>query len=183
MPVDVAADAIQQIRDWPMSQLQPCLSDPSEPIRALAVELLGRFQSVESVENLVEFLERDPATSVRVRAARALGRIGSPRAVLPLVACVGSGPAALRAEAISTLGRMGSPAAVPSLRITLLGPSPLLSQAAADALSSIAPVGIEVLQEIADDDRHPAGSTARRALAAGKAKASGRLPEPSPLPG
>jgi HEAT repeat protein len=183
VPVDVAADAIQQIRDWPMSQLQPCLSDPSEPIRALAVELLGRFQSVESVEDLIDFVEGDPATGVRVRAARALARIGSPRAVPPLVACVQSGPPALRAEAISALGRMGAAAAVPSLRLTLLGPSLQLSQAAANALSAIAPQGIQVLQEIADDDRHPAGSTARRALAAGKAMGPGRLPEPSPLSG
>ncbi len=183
LPVDVAADAIQQIRDWPVSHLQPCLTDPSEAIRALAVELLGRSQSVESVDVLVDFLEADPAPAVRVRAARALGRIGSPRGVQPLVGSVHSGPPALRAEAVSALGRLGSPAAIPSLRIALLGPSPLLSQTAAAALAAIAPRGIEVLQEIADDDSHPARTTARRALAVAQTKGAGRTREPSPLVG
>ena len=72
-----------------------------------------------------------------------------------------SGRAALRAEAVAALGRMGAVAAVPTLRVTLLGPSLPLSQAAATALSAIAPKGIEVLQEIADDHSHPAAAVAR----------------------
>jgi len=183
LPVDVAADAIGHIRDWPVSLLQPCLTDPSESTRALAVELLGRLRSLDSVEALLERLEGDPAPGVRVRAARALGRIGSSRAIAPLIDCMHSGPEALRVEAASSLGRLGTPAAIPTLRATLLGPSPRLSEASAAALSAIVPRGIDVLEEIADDPSHPAGSTARRALAARQALASGVIPAPSTLAG
>ncbi|HVF13202.1 MAG TPA: HEAT repeat domain-containing protein [Acidimicrobiales bacterium] len=179
LPLDVAADAIQQIRDWPVSLLHPCLADPSEPTRALAVELLGRFQALDSVGALIEILERDPSTIVRVRAARALGRIDSPHAVQSLMRCVHLGPGELRVEAVRALGRLGATAAVPTLRVTLLGPSLQLSQAAAASLSAIVPRGVEVLQEIAGDHLHPAASIARRALAAEAALAAGLLPEPS----
>jgi HEAT repeat protein len=181
VPVDVAADAIQQICDWPVSVLEPCLSDPSDRTRALAVELLGRFQATGCVGALVEVLQQDPAPGVRVRAARALGRIGSPRAVPALLHSVHSGSAALRAEAVSALGRLGAVTAVPTLRVALLGPSLRVSGAAAMALHGIGPQGIEVLREIADDDRHPAADLARRTLAAGQARAAGPRPEPTPL--
>ena len=62
--------------------------------------------------------------------------------------------------------------AVPSLRVSLLGPSLLLSEAAAAALSAISPAGVEVLRDIAEDNRHPAGATARQALAARDALSS-----------
>ena len=179
VPIDVAADAIQQIRDWPVSLLHPCLADPSEATRALAVELLGRFHALESVGELIEVLEGDPSSAVQVRAARALGRIGSPRAIQPLIGFVTVGPGPLRAEAIASLGLLGAAAAVPTLRVTLLGPSQQLSQAAATAMCAIKPRGVEALQEIANDHTHPAGSIARRALAAGQDLAVGLVPEPS----
>jgi len=181
VPVDVAADAIQQIRDWPVSLLTPCLSDPSEPTRALAVELLGRFQALDGVNAVIDLLESDPATAVRVRAARALGRIGSPHAVQPLIRCVRSGPVALRAEAMSALGRMGAVAAVPVLRVTLLDHSQRLDEVAAHALAAIGPQGVAVLEDIATDRSHPAGAACRRAMAARHALAAGLQPEPSPL--
>jgi HEAT repeat protein len=164
VPLDEAADAIHQIRDWPVSLLQPCLSDPSEPTRALAVELVGRFHDLESVDILLGVLSDDSSTGVRVRAARALGRIGSPRSVEGLMACVHVGPPDLRAESIAALGRMGAAAAVPSLKVALLGSSLVLSQAAAAALSAITPKGVAVLEEIAIDHSHPAAAVARRAL-------------------
>ena len=164
IPVDVVADAIQQIRDWPLSALYPCLTHPSESTRALAVELLGRVQALENLPQLVDLLEHDPVTEVRVRAARALGRTGSPRAVEPLMNCVPSGPAALVAEAVSALGRLGATAAVPTLRVTLLGPSPALVQTAVAALAAIEPQGVELLHEIAADQYHPACTAARAEL-------------------
>ncbi len=178
LPIDVAADAIQQIRDWPVSLLPPCLDSPCDATRGLAVELLGRFHALDSVDDLLEVLEADPSPGVRIRAARALGRIGSPRSVQPLIAVVHVGPGALRAEAVTALGRVGAVAAVPTLRVTLLGPSLPLSEAAATALSAIAPRGLEVLHEIADDQAHPAAVIARTALADRHALVSGRSPEP-----
>lgn len=170
LPVDVAADAIQSIRGWPLSLLVPCLSNSSERTRAVAVELVGRSQATESVPALIQLLERDPAPAVRVRAARALGLIGMPQAVKPLIASLLSASEPLQAEAVAALGRLGDATAVPALRPILLGSSRPLSQAAAAALAAIDPEGVDVLREIANDDHHanghPAGSTARRALVA-----------------
>jgi HEAT repeat protein len=160
----VVADAIQQIRDWPVSVLHPCLGHPSESTRALAVELLGRVQALDSLPALVDRLEHDPADEVRVRAARALGRTGSPRAVGPLIDCVPGGPPALVAEAVAALGRLGATSAVPTLRTTLVGPSPALVHAAVAALAAIEPQGVELLQEIAADRYHPACTAARAEL-------------------
>ena len=182
LPVDGAAEAIHQIGDWSVSLLHPCLADQCESTRALAVELLGQFHNLESVDAIVEILADDQSTAVRVRAARALGRIGSPRAIQPLIDCVASGPGAVKAEAIAALGKLAAVAAVPTLRVTLLGPSQHLSQAAAGALAAITPKGVEILQEIADDQLHPAASTARRELAAGRALAESGPSDPSLQP-
>ena len=172
IPVDVAADAIQQIHDWPVSQVHPSLVDRSASIRALAAEVAGRCQAIDTVPVLIDLLENDLDPEVRVRAARALGRIGSPRALYSLIDCVSSGPGALRTEAVAALGRMGASAAVPTLRITLLTPSPQLVQSAAAALSAIEPNGVDLLLEIADDAHHPAATAARRALAARDARSA-----------
>jgi len=172
LPIDVAADAIQQIRDWPVSQLQPMLSDPTGATRGLAVELLGRVHALDSVPALLDILAGDQDSEVRVRAARALGRIGSPRAVHILIENVPTGPPRLQMEAISALGKLGVATAVPTLRVALLSPSAELSRVAAAALCTIAPTGVELLQEISDDDHHPARVTAHRALAAHAARAA-----------
>jgi HEAT repeat protein len=179
LPVDVAADAIQSIRGWPISLLQPCLSDPSERARSLATELLGRAHALDRVDDLIDLLECDPSAAVRARAARALGVIGSPGAIEPLIACLASGPPSAQAEAVFALGRLGAADAVPALHRALLGPSRGLSLAAATALSSISPDGVVALQEVADDERHPAGAVAREALAGPRAVsdvAGGRSP-------
>jgi HEAT repeat protein len=176
IPVDVAADAIQQIRDWPLSVLHPCLTHPSESTRALAVEMLGRTQALENLTELLDILQNDPSTDVRVRAIRALGRTGSPRAVEPLMECVPSGPPAMVAEAVSALGRLGATAAVPTLRVTLLGPSPALMQTAVAALAAIEPLGVELLHEIAADQYHPACTAARAELVRNQARARATTP-------
>jgi HEAT repeat protein len=166
IPVDVVADAVEQIRGCPESLLRQCILDPSASTRAVSAELLGRLQVLDAVGDLIDVLESDPAPHVRVRAARALGRLESPRAIRPLLACLESGSPALRAESASALGRLGSPAAIPELRMMLLGPSLRMSELAAQALSTIVPQGLATLQHIAEDDHNVAAAVARRTLAA-----------------
>jgi HEAT repeat protein len=166
IPVDVVADAIEQIRDCPVSLLRQCMLDPSASARSVGAELLGRLHVLDAIGDLIDVLEGDPAPHVRVRAARALGRLESPRAIRPLLACLESGTPALRAETASALGRLGSPAAIPELRMMLLGPSPRMSELAAQALATIVPQGLAALEDLADDDRHTAAAVARKVLAA-----------------
>lgn len=164
LPVELAADAIAAIGDCPVSVLRQGLRSPSVPTRALAVELVGRLRALEATADVIGLLGADPSVEVRARAARALGRAGSPDAVTPLRACLDDASAALRAQAVVALGRLGAAEAVGGLRVMLLGPSRQLAELAAEALGGIEPGGMDVLVEVAEGDDEAAG-TARRVLA------------------
>ena len=172
IPVDVVADAIFEIRECPLPVLRQGLESPSVPTRTVAVELLGRFQALSAAEDIIDLLHNDPSVEVRARAARSLGRMGSPKAMQPLLSCVESGPVAMRAQAIWALGEIGAPEALPVLRATLLGPSHHMSELAADALAAMGPPGIGVLTGIGPDE----GSAA---IIAGRALAARRTLQPS----
>ena len=165
-PVDVVADAVEAIRDCPIEVVWRGLDDPSVPARSVAVELLGRLQVLDAVDDLIGVVGHDPKLEVRVRAVRALGRLGSPPVVETLVGCLLGGPPKMRTEAVRALGGLGSPEAVPALLMLLLGDSFGLSVAAAEALAAISPLGVTVLEGVAVDEHHPAAPRARRALAA-----------------
>lgn len=165
VPVDVVADAIFEIRDCPVALLTAGLQSPSVPMRAVTVELLGRFQALAAADDVIDLLANDPSVEVRARAARSLGRMGSPRATKALLACVDNGPIAMRAQAIWALGEIGAPEALPVLRATLLGASHHMGELAADALSAMGPSGVEVLTQIAPGAGEPA-AMALRVLAA-----------------
>jgi HEAT repeat protein len=55
--------------------------DPSDQVRAAAVEALGRVGLARAVQPLVERALRDPTPHVRAQAAAALGRMGAANAV------------------------------------------------------------------------------------------------------
>jgi HEAT repeat protein len=171
VPIDVVAGAVVAIRECPVSLLREGLASPSVPTRALAVELLGRFQALAAADEVIQLLHHDPSVEVRARAARALGRMGSPRAVQPLLASVDEGPVAMRAQAIWALGEMGAQEALPVLRSTLLGRTHHLSDLAADALAVMGPKGRRVLAEVAAGDS-PAAPIAARAMTAPRALSS-----------
>ncbi|HVL05603.1 MAG TPA: HEAT repeat domain-containing protein [Acidimicrobiales bacterium] len=165
VPVDVVASAVAEIRECPVPLLREGLASPSVPRRALTVELLGRFQALVAADEVIDLLHSDPSVEVRARAARSLGRMGSPRAVQPLLGCVEDGPVATRAQAIWALGEMGALDAIPALRTTLLGSSHHLGELAADALAAMGPAGLRVLGEIAGGSGS-AAPVAARTLAA-----------------
>ena len=165
VPIDVVAGAVAEIRECPVPLLREGLASPSVPTRALSVELLGRFQALVAADEVIDLLHNDPSVEVRARAARSLGRMGTPRAVQPLLSCVEDGPVATRAQAIWALGEMGALEALPALRNTLLGSSHHLGELAADALAATGPSGIQALTEIAAGGG-TAAPLAARALAA-----------------
>lgn len=149
VPVDVVAGAVAEIRECPVPLLREGLASPSVSTRALTVELLGLFQVLVAADEVISLLHNDPSVEVRARAARSLGRMGSPRAVKPLLGCVEAGPVATRAQAIWALGEMGALEALPVLRTTLMGSSHHLGELAADALAAMGPAGVQALDEIA----------------------------------
>ncbi len=161
MPFDVVADAVFQIRDCPVSLLRQGLKSHSMPTRAVTVELLGRFQALVAAEDVIGLLHHDPSVEVRARAARSLGRMGSPRALPPLLICLNDGPVAVRAMTIWALGEIGGPEARSALRSTLTGPSHQVRGLAAEALAGLGPTGMEVLTEVAASDRTGSAAAAR----------------------
>ena len=167
MPFDVVAEAVFQIRDCPVSLLRQGLKSRSMPTRAVTVELLGRFQALVAAEDVIGLLHHDPSVEVRARAARSLGRMGSPRALPPLLVCLNDSPVAVRAMTIWALGEIGGPEARSALRSTLLGPSHQVRWLAAEALAALGPPGFDVLTEVASS--HGTGSAAAaRALSSRK---------------
>jgi HEAT repeat protein len=173
VPIDVVAGAVAEIRECPVPLLREGLTSPSVPKRALTVELLGRFQALVAADEVIDLLHHDPSVEVRARAARSLGRMGSPRAVKPLLGCVEDGPVATRAQAIWALGEMGALEALPILRTTLEGSSHHLGELAADALAAMGPPGIVALREIAAGGGSAAPLAARTLAAQRSLQASG----------
>ncbi len=161
MPFDVVADAVFQIRDCPVSLLRQGLKSRSMPTRAVTVELLGRFQALGAAEDVIDLLHHDPSVEVRARAARSLGRMGSPRALPPLLVCLNDGPVAVRAMTIWALGEIGGPEARSALRSTLLGPSHHVRWLAAEALAALGPAGFDVLTEVAASETTGSAAAAR----------------------
>ncbi len=174
LPVDLVADAIIQIRDCPMSVLRQGLQSRSVPTRALTVELLGRFQALAASDDIVGLLHRDPSVEVRARAARALGRMGSPRSVDALLASIDDGPLAMRVQAVWALGEIGDPRTAPVLARLLVGPTRQLTDAAAVALAAMGAAGVDVLEHAAKGEGHAAAVSAQALTARSELEPSHR---------
>lgn len=88
------------------------LKDPSSQINRHAAYELGESKDVRAVPALIECLDHEDIHLRRI-AARALGKIGSPEAVMPLVEvlCRSNQPQQVQIAAISALGCIGDPRA------------------------------------------------------------------------
>jgi HEAT repeats len=106
--------------------------------RAAAAELLGAAGQDTAVDRLVTLLH-DRTAEVRLVAARALGRIGAPRAAGPLVTALGEGRVPVQVAAQALL-RIGAPAG-PALTAALDSPSPLVRVTAVEILGRVGAVG------------------------------------------
>jgi HEAT repeat protein len=166
IPVDAVADAILEIQSCPVSIFRLGLDSPAEPRRAASVELLGRLQALDATDDVIGVLRHDPSPEVRARAARCLGRLGTPRAVGPLLDCLRDGPPLARAQAVWALGEIGAVEAIPTLRGVVREPSPRMSGLAATALMAMGPPGVRELNRLSAGTGSPA-TTAADVLAAG----------------
>lgn len=73
-----------QFQEVPQTEINRCLQqlrDPDERVRADSVLQLGRFKALSTVDPLAATLAGDRSPMVREAAARALGLIGSPKAL------------------------------------------------------------------------------------------------------
>jgi HEAT repeat protein len=81
----------------------------------VAAEILGELKYAKGVGPLIRSLQNDENFSVRWRAANALGKIGDPRAVEPLIQALKDEKLDVRGYAAIALGRIGEIHALPYL--------------------------------------------------------------------
>jgi HEAT repeat protein len=142
------------------------VAEAREPaIRSIGAEVLGLRGTMEATGLLVGMIGNDPSMEVRIRSARALGRIGSDAAVDPLTAVLSSDVPELRAVAARALGQVGSSRAVPALVDCLGDPTHRVAVNAAESLTGLGDAGHRALSSVAESgDARPA-AYAREALA------------------
>jgi HEAT repeat protein len=109
------SNADQQINSWEAPSHQPVLvllrqGDPC--IQGFAAYALGEVKCSQAVDDLIDML-KSPNMHLRHIAARALGKIGDAKAVMPLieVLCCQKEAVVVQTAASLALGRLGDPRA------------------------------------------------------------------------
>jgi len=115
---------------------QPVLADED------LLEALGECQNAGSAEVLIPYL-RDPRSTLRRTAARALGRLGD-RAAVPalLEAAQEAGDSDLRRSALQALRSLEAPEAEPAAADALFDPHPAVRTAAGELVASLQMYGL-----------------------------------------
>ncbi|HEX5533368.1 MAG TPA: HEAT repeat domain-containing protein [Actinomycetales bacterium] len=163
IPPRIVATAVTGIGSAAYPALEASLRAEAELERAVAAEICGLTAAVPTVPALIRIVLDDPALEVRIRAARALGRIGAPIALRPLLLAVDdANPLPLRVVAAKALGELGSDEAVPGLARLAADPAHRLAANAAAALTRCGPKGLLALRAMVNQ---PDGAHAREALA------------------
>ncbi|GIH97808.1 HEAT repeat domain-containing protein [Planobispora siamensis] len=158
VPFQLVAQALIRLGSGARPALVKALSYDDPAQRAVAVEVLGLIGAVETAKVLVRVLAGDASTDVRVRAARALGRLGTPVCLDALLHATGPGhPHAVRVEAAAALGDLGSPRAVPTLQELLADPR---YQVAHNAALSLARLGGPATAALTETLTERAGTSA-----------------------
>jgi HEAT repeat protein len=140
--VRLGAEAAAPLRD----ELGYALKDNDTRRAMLAALALGLLGDVAASALLVDALDARNPGSVRSAAAEALGRIGAPEAVEPLVAALHEQDLELQVAASEALGRLSDPTAVPGLAAALDENTHEGSRAVAAALLRLGEPGFRVLE-------------------------------------
>ena len=152
---------------WAVGPLLAALRDPDfERVRPWLAEALGLCRDRRAERPLVELL-RSADEEQRIRACRALGRLGAGTAGKPLARALVDPSAAVRAQAARALGEIRDVSRV-HLLVPLMGDRSWWVRArAAEALRALGPAGLEALRWCARSYVDPfARERAAEALAA-----------------
>jgi len=137
---------LKRYNPWPYSELRRVLrADQIDmPIHHAAIEVLGLFRDHRSRRRL-EALLLASSFETRVVAARALGRIGSPRSIPALQDALGDPAWQVRAQAARALGEIGATEVGPRLAACLGDLSWWVRRNSAYALAELGPAGQAIL--------------------------------------
>lgn len=109
---ELAAEVLARMGMTAAPVLRKTIHHASESVRALSARGVARIGDVSMVPDLIEMLE-DPDTGVVGEAIRALADLNDPRAVGPVVRCVGSLSPAVRDALAYAMPKLGDAAAEP----------------------------------------------------------------------
>lgn len=138
-----AAYVLGQLQmDGAVDHLLPRLRDQDLAVRETVIQALARAYTDRVIEPLLVTLRGDSSTlssdsRVRCAAARALGEIGSEKAVPALVVALQQGNSELRAAATDALKQIHSPLMLASLQSFIHTPDRELRQYAQDILATL----------------------------------------------
>jgi HEAT repeat protein len=114
-----AVAALTALGELSIPPLLEALNHKEWRVRLRAIEALALLKPQAATEPLLGLVDHDPDTAVRQDAIRALGEIGDPRSVEPLMNAMNQ--TSLKTHAITALGRIGNPQAVPRLMAIVNG--------------------------------------------------------------
>lgn len=151
LPRGLVGEALLALGPAAAPALLAALDDPCPAVVVTAAEVLGHQRVLAAGRPLLRVL-RDGPGEARAAAAQALGRLGTPSAVGPLVAAAAAGadqPAGVRCEALTALGAIGDPVAVrPIGEIVATGGPLRVAAAAAAALACLGEAGMRSLEAL-----------------------------------
>jgi HEAT repeat protein len=134
-----AVEALGQIGDArAVKPLVAALSDLDWSVREVAGEALAHIGPPAAGFLIAILNDQSQSTGVRWAAAKALGKIGDPRAVEPLIAALSEGKVWWCRDAVEALGQIGDARAVEPLVIALNSRIVSVRKAAAEALDRLA---------------------------------------------
>ncbi len=129
--------------------VRTCLAKPLPPDKiGLLIELAGRLLFRGLYGEIVGFA-RHPDKELRLRTARALGRLLVPAGRRPLMALAADPAREVQAQALRSLGYLQDPRTIPVLVKALFSPNWHVRYNAGHAVAAFGPVGLEQLREIA----------------------------------
>lgn len=134
-------------------------------VRIVVTEALGLRGAVEAADTVIAMLEHDADPEVRIRAARALGRIGVRAGTRPLVGALDARSPELRAVAARALGQLGDITVVERLLPLLSDPVHRVAANAAQSLAALGDRGHEALRAAVEAGDRPSADYAAEALA------------------
>jgi HEAT repeat protein len=153
IPPLIVAFAVSQLRGDTESALIEAMRHPDWFVRVTVVQIIGITEAVKAQDVLIDALRTDTSPDVRAQAAWALGKLGVPSGLSPLLAAINPEEQIMvRVMAIHALGTLGSAKAVPALRSLLYSPSYILAHNAARALLQFGPAGRSALLTAAEEE-------------------------------
>jgi HEAT repeat protein len=133
-------------------------------VRWIAVTDLEEQGGTEAVRYLIKALRDPEFISIRWRAAIALGNLGDPAAVEPLIAALGDENDHVREEAADSLGRIGDERAIPALILAMKDPQRGVRLRAMSALVRIGDPAKPALEKAMGSVEEAMARSAREAL-------------------